>query len=104
MVMGEGRLTILQINDVHGYLEPHPELVWTGEGPTYPDLGGYARVSGYFGQVRRETGGAVLALDNGDTFHGTLPVVASKGRALLPILGHLGLDGALGLRLRSGGA
>lgn len=91
--MGEGRLTILQINDVHGYLEPHPELVWTGEGPTYPDLGGYARISGYFRQVRRETGGAVLALDNGDTFHGTLPVVASRGRALLPILNHLGLDG-----------
>jgi 2',3'-cyclic-nucleotide 2'-phosphodiesterase (5'-nucleotidase family) len=91
--MGEGRLTILQVNDVHGYLEPHPELVWTATGPTYPNLGGYARLSGYFRQVRREAGGAVLALDNGDTFHGTLPVVASRGRALLPILSHLRFDG-----------
>ena len=22
-------LTIIQINDTHGYLAPHPELVWT---------------------------------------------------------------------------
>ena len=24
------RLAILQINDTHGYLEPHPELFWRG--------------------------------------------------------------------------
>ena len=44
------RLTILQINDSHAYLELHP--------------------------------GGVLALDNGDTFHGTYSAVASKGEAL----------------------
>lgn len=86
------RLTILQMNDTHGYLEPHAELVWRGREPTFPVLGGYARISGLFKAVRAERPGAVLALDNGDTFHGTYPAVASKGEALVPLANALGLD------------
>jgi 2',3'-cyclic-nucleotide 2'-phosphodiesterase (5'-nucleotidase family) len=86
------RLTILQMNDTHGYLEPHAELVWQGRTPSFPTLGGYARISGLFKAVRTERPGAVLALDNGDTFHGTYPAVSSKGEALVPLANALGLD------------
>jgi len=34
------RLTLLQVNDVHGYLELHPELFWTGEQARYRMAGG----------------------------------------------------------------
>jgi sulfur-oxidizing protein SoxB len=34
------QITLVQINDTHGYLEPHPELVWTAEGAAFPEMGG----------------------------------------------------------------
>jgi len=86
------RLTILQINDIHGYLEPHPELIWKGRQPEFQVLGGLARIATLFRSVREEIGDAVLALDNGDTFHGTYAAVTSKGEALVPLTNTLRLD------------
>lgn len=91
--MTDGSLTFLQINDTHGYLEPHPELVWQGGEATYPTLGGYARIAGLFERIRNERPGAVVALDNGDTLHGTYLAVKSEGKAFVPLLNALGLDG-----------
>ncbi|MDT7953020.1 MAG: 5'-nucleotidase C-terminal domain-containing protein [Acetobacteraceae bacterium] len=91
--MPERRITLLQINDTHGYLEPHPELLWDGDQASCEMLGGYARIAGLLTAVRAECRGAVVALDNGDTFHGTFPVVQSKGAALVPVLNALALDG-----------
>ena len=91
--MADRRLTILQINDTHGYVEPHPELFWEGGGvPAYRSAGGFARLATVFRQAREQNPGGVLALDNGDTFHGTYPVVASRGEVLVPLLSALGLD------------
>ena len=87
-----GRVTILQVNDAHGYLEPHPELMWEGREASYPALGGYAAMAGYCRAVRAERPGVVVLLDNGDTFHGTYPVVQSKGEALLPLLNAMRFD------------
>ena len=85
-------LAIVQINDTHGYLEPHPELVWTGKQASYPTLGGYARIATLLKSIRAEKPGGVLALDNGDTFHGTYLAVASKGEAFVPLVNALQLD------------
>lgn len=85
-------ITLLQINDTHGYVEPHPELVWEGSTPRFPILGGYARIAGYFKRVRAECPGTVIALDNGDTFHGTHAAVSTKGEGLIPLTNALGLD------------
>ena len=90
--MATGKMTLLQINDVHGYLEPHPEVFVEGDHRHIETLDGYARISAFFQQIREASPGAVLALDNGDTFHGTYPVVKSKGSILLPVLNRLGLD------------
>lgn len=87
-----GTLTILQINDTHGYVEPHPELIWRGREPEFQELGGYARIAGYFASVRTERPDAVLAFDNGDTFHGTYHATVSKGAALVPLVNALKLD------------
>lgn len=45
-----------------------------------------------FRAVRRETGGAVIALDNGDTFHGSMPAVQTQGAALVRPMSALGLE------------
>lgn len=85
-------LTILQMNDTHGYLEPHPELFWESGGAVYRTAGGYARISALFKQIRAERNGAVVTLDNGDTLHGTFPAVHSKGEAFIEVVNLLKLD------------
>lgn len=96
MPCARGELTIFQINDTHGYLEPHPELIWDGAAPRFDILGGYARIAGLLNAARREHPDGVLVLDNGDTLHGTFPAVHSKGEALVPLLNALGLDAMTG--------
>ncbi len=85
-------LTILQVNDLHGYLEPHHEMVRDQGDWSFTRLGGIARIAGLFGQIRRETSGATLALDNGDTFHGTHIAVSTRGHAMIPMMNALKLD------------
>ena len=85
-------ITLLQMNDTHGYLEAHPELFWESSGETYRTAGGYARISALFKNIREERKGAVIALDNGDTLHGTYPAVHSKGEAFIEPLNLLKLD------------
>lgn len=95
--MTERHLTILQINDLHGYLEPHPEA-FRGRGKfNYRTCGGLARIASIFKRVRGEHPGGehpgeVLALDNGDTFHGTFVAGQSRGEAMLPMMNALEFD------------
>ncbi|MEV9641104.1 bifunctional metallophosphatase/5'-nucleotidase [Mammaliicoccus sciuri] len=89
-------LTLLQINDVHGYLEEHWEHFYEGNESVYTQVGGYARMAGYVRQVHKERNGSVLLFDGGDTFHGTHPVVDTKGQILLPILREMGIDAMTG--------
>ncbi len=90
--MSERKLTILQINDLHGYLEPHPEVFRASGGFRYETCGGLARIASVFKQVRVERPDAVLALDNGDTFHGTYVAVESQGEAMVPLMNALEFD------------
>lgn len=85
-------LTVLQLNDLHGYIEAHPEVFYAGAGCAYRRCGGLARISHLFRSARAERPGAVLALDNGDTFHGTYVAVQSRGEALVPLINALGFD------------
>ena len=89
---GMADLTLLQVNDLHGYLAPHPELFNLAAGGSFRSGGGLARIAGLFSSVRTEMRGAVVALDNGDTFHGSMPAVQTKGEALLGPMARLGLD------------
>lgn len=85
------KLSILQLNDSHAYLEPHQEMFWERGTKIYRKAGGFARIATYLKQLREDTQDAVLALDCGDTFHGTYPAIATKGEAMLPVLNALGL-------------
>ncbi len=86
-------LTLLQINDTHAYLESHQELFWDGENPIYKEVGGYARIATLVKKIKSEKENQVLVLDNGDTIHGTFPAVNSKGKAMVPVLNKMGIEG-----------
>lgn len=59
----------------------------------WPDDSVEHRIATLFRAVRRERAGAVLALDNGDTFHGTMAAVHTRGDVLSAPMAALGLDG-----------
>lgn len=77
---------------LHGYIEPHHEMVRDNGDWTFTRLGGLARIAALFDQVRQETNGATLALDNGDTFHGTHIAVSTRGHAMIPMMNAPKLD------------
>lgn len=89
------KLSIAYLNDVHGYLEPHNELSFEGEGKQVRIAGGYARIMTILKRIRTENSNTLL-FDGGDTFHGTLPLLESKGEAILPILQEFGFSAMVG--------
>ena len=89
---GMREITIVQMNDSHGYLESHQEMFWDASGPVYRRCGGFAKIAAVLDEIRSERPGQVLALDCGDTIHGTNVVVRSRGQALVPILNRLAFD------------
>jgi S-sulfosulfanyl-L-cysteine sulfohydrolase len=90
--MQNQELTIIQVNDTHGYLEPHDELFYQGNHAEFETAGGWAKISTLINQKRHEKNGKVITLDCGDTIHGTYPTVKSKGEVLVPILNKIGFD------------
>jgi S-sulfosulfanyl-L-cysteine sulfohydrolase len=90
--MSGTELSILQMNDSHGYLDIHRELFWDGDHARYDLAGGYARIATIFNKIRDEKPNGTLVFDCGDTIHGTYPVVKTKGMAMTPILNELDFD------------
>lgn len=88
-------LDIAYINDVHGYLEPHPELFYKDGEEYIETAGGYARIASLVNDAR-EKNPHFLLFDGGDTFHGTLPVVKSRGECLVPILNKMRFSAMVG--------
>jgi len=89
------KLNVLFINDVHGYLAPHPELFYDETGEIIETAGGYARIASVVKAIR-EGNPNTLLFDGGDTLYGTKPIVASNGMAMVPILNALNIDALVG--------
>ncbi len=87
------KLSLAYINDVHGYLEPHPELFFNSAHLDINMAGGYAKICNLINSIK-EKNEHTLVFDGGDTFHGTLPLVASNGEAILPVLNKIDLPAA----------
>jgi sulfur-oxidizing protein SoxB len=85
------KLTILQINDTHAYLEPHQECFPAPGGLVYRQAGGFSRIAALARAIRQETEGRVLFCDSGDAFFGTYPAQKSRGEVMVPVLNALGL-------------
>ncbi len=90
--MTDLNLTLVQMNDLHGYLEQHLEHFRQGNQAVYRPAGGVSRIAALVKQIRSESQGHFLMADSGDTLHGTYPAVKTKGQALVPVLNSLGLS------------
>jgi 5'-nucleotidase len=89
-------LTIVGINDTHGALLATAPPKWIAGG-TRDEIGGADWFGGYLKAIREEAGGAVIVLDAGDAFQGTLVSNQFKGRSVTETYNALGLTaGALG--------
>ena len=86
------QLLLLQLNDVHAYLELHPEWFWEAGKTVYRPAGGYARMATLVNERRQKYPDATLLLDGGDTFHGTYPALQTRGEVLVPILNQMQFD------------
>ena len=89
--MTSGRFTLIQQNDLHAQLEPHPEVFWRGGARAYRRAGGLAAAATVVRRIREEAGEAVL-VDCGDAIHGTLPAMRTEGAAIVPPLNALGVE------------
>lgn len=85
-------ITIIQQNDTHGSINLHPELFWKRGRAEIHKAGGFARIAKYVKEIKKKKEN-VLFFDGGDLFHGTAPLVSSKGEALLDALQIMPLDG-----------
>lgn len=82
--------SIIQINDMHGYIEPHLEHFYDKEGITVKEAGGFSRIKTVIENSQKEQ--PTFIFDNGDTFHGTYEAVDSKGEQLIPLVNELGIQ------------
>lgn len=86
-------LNIVQINDTHANLYEHGDVIYTADGIKVEKMGGYPRIltkiKEYKSKFPHEE---ILILDNGDTIHGTVEAVESKGKVMIPYLKKLGVD------------
>lgn len=83
------KLTIIQQNDTHGNFEEHNELFWNSN-YHLRRVGGFSRIFQFVKELKRNQN--VLFLDGGDLFHGTAPLVLSRGEAVLPLLQEMQID------------
>jgi 2',3'-cyclic-nucleotide 2'-phosphodiesterase (5'-nucleotidase family) len=84
-------LNILQTKDVHCQVHPHDELFWEDNQMVFRKTGGYSRLATYFKKERKKNADTFI-LDTGDMFQGSELSVKTTGKALVPILNHLGYD------------
>ncbi|OLY94505.1 5'-nucleotidase [Cnuella takakiae] len=89
------KLSIVYFNDVHGYLQEHPEIFFQGPAEVIKTAGGYSRILSFIKSIRNENPNT-LVFDGGDTFHGTYPVVQTKGEIIVPILNEIGIAAMVG--------
>ena len=80
------KITILQMNDIHAYLDIHQEMFWQGDHAAYRLAGGFVHIASLVKRIRTESDGRVLFCDCGDTLQGTYPALKTQGEVLIPIL------------------
>jgi 5'-nucleotidase len=85
------RLTVVGLNDLHGWIAPHRTPL---KGGVEVQEGGLAALAGYVARLREDNPGGVLLLDGGDLFQGTLASNLTEGAVVIDVYNHLGVTAA----------
>lgn len=85
-------LTILHTADIHAQLLIHDEFFMESGKPVYKKRGGYATLKTMIRELRNQNPGNTFLIDGGDCFQGSGVAALSKGKALVPLMNHLGYN------------
>lgn len=86
------KITILQTADIHGQLDPHPELFWEADEIVFKERGGLAHIKTLFDIERAKNPGRTLIVDGGDLIQGSGYVAFSKGEVMTDVINRMGYD------------
>src|SRR5690554_2220831 len=84
------KITILQTADIHGQLDPHPELFWENEEIVFKERGGLANIKTLFDEERKKNPGKTIIVDGGDLIQGSGYVAHSKGEVMVDVIKNMG--------------
>src|SRR5690606_1537096 len=84
--------TVLQTADIHGQLDPHPELFWEGEKIIFKERGGLANIKTLFEKERKKNPGRTIIVDGGDLIQGSGYAALSEGRIFPELISNMGYD------------
>ena len=94
---GDQTITLIHLNDLHANLVPHLDLVRVVPADGRPARaraamrGGIARIATLVRQIRNENPASLL-LNVGDTYHGGVEALYTRGNAIVPAVNALGVD------------
>ncbi|PYR37880.1 MAG: bifunctional metallophosphatase/5'-nucleotidase [Acidobacteria bacterium] len=86
------RITILHTGDIHAQLYTHDEFFFEGGRAVYRKRGGFAVLKSMIDALRAENQGNTILVDGGDCFQGSGLAALSEGRAIVPLMNHVGYD------------
>ena len=86
------KITILQTADIHGQLDPHPELFWENDEIVFKERGGLAQIKTLFDEERKKNPGRTLVVDGGDLIQGSGYVAFSEGDVMIDIIKNMNYD------------
>jgi len=79
-------ITILQIADIHAYLNPHTELFVENDNMIFRETGGLAHIKTLTDSIRGLNPEGTILVDGGDLFQGSGESVRSRGKIFPPIV------------------
>ncbi|TXE07749.1 bifunctional metallophosphatase/5'-nucleotidase [Gelidibacter salicanalis] len=85
-------ITILQTADIHGQLDPHPELFWENDEVVFKNRGGLANIKTLFDQERKKNPNRTIIVDGGDLIQGSGYTALSEGKVMPRIIKNMGYD------------
>lgn len=86
------KITILQTADIHGQLDPHPELFWEDDSIIFRDRGGLAHIQTLFKEEKAKNPGNTVILDGGDLIQGSGYAALSEGAIFPDIIKNMDYD------------
>ncbi|HEY9183863.1 MAG TPA: bifunctional metallophosphatase/5'-nucleotidase [Salegentibacter sp.] len=86
------RITILQTADIHGQLDPHPELFWENDSIIFRDRGGLAHIQTLFKEEKAKNPGNTVIVDGGDLIQGSGYAALSEGAIFPDIIKNMDFD------------
>ncbi len=86
------KITILQTADIHGQLDPHPELFWENGKIVFKERGGLPQIKTLFDAERAKNPGNTVIVDGGDLIQGSGYVAFSEGEVMADVIKNMNYD------------